>query len=90
MTEQQQFADDLINLIDRAFENAFRKRIEGISETELLIEHDIEAAYCMVDESLQQTARKSITAAVRAVDANISFHEARAYLDSLLRNEVHA
>jgi UDP-N-acetylglucosamine transferase subunit ALG13 len=86
--ELDQFADKLIDLIDRTFHNAYLKRMAGVTETELLIDHDIEAAYHDVDVSVRHAARKTILSACRAVDSAIPFHHAHEFLIDQLHAEI--
>jgi hypothetical protein len=89
MTDVNQlFADDLIDLIDRTFQNAYVARMSGKSETELIIEHDIEAASENVDDNVQDCARKTIMCAVRAVDNQIGFHTAHERLIDQVKGKV--
>lgn len=91
MTEEQEqraFADHLIAQIDSTFQRAYVSRINGMSEDEMLIYHDIEAAYRGVDKHVVETCRKTIRSAVKAVDSKVPFDQAHQYLVDQLHEHV--
>jgi hypothetical protein len=73
ITEQQEAADQLVQLIMRTFFFSYFSRMNGMTLDELLISHDIEAAGCGADTKLQQTARLAIRSAVNAVDKGVPY-----------------
>jgi hypothetical protein len=85
---QEKFAEDLISLIERTFIRAYTSRINGMTEDEMLIFHDIEAAARNVDKTIVQTCRATIRCAVRAVDSKVQFDQAHQYLVDQLRSKV--
>lgn len=59
-----------------------------MSLDELLIEHDIEAAGVGVDEHLAETGRRTIRAAVKAVDTRLPYHPSHDFLIGKIRGTV--
>jgi hypothetical protein len=86
--QERKFADDLISKIDLTFQRAYYAHINGVSETELLIDFDIEAAWANVDKHIVSVGRKTIKSAVSAVDKRLPFDLAHQYLVDRLHKRV--
>ena len=85
---QEKFAEDLIALIERTFHRAFVARINGVTQEQMIIEHDIEAAYRCIDKTIAETGRLTIQSAVKAVDARVPFNQAHDFLINQLKTRV--
>lgn len=80
--------EELLGMITRAFYYAYMSHASGTPEVDMIIEFDIEAAYCEVDKHSQSVVRKTIKAACRAVDECIGLEVAHEYLNTQLRDEI--
>ena len=85
---QAQFAADLAHQISRTFFRAYWSHANGMSEDELLIEHDIEAAAANIDKHVAETCRRTISTAVKAVDRNVPYLIALVYLMQRLDTRI--
>ena len=86
--KEREFAGQMMTLIMRSFFNAYYMHANGVGETELLIDYDIEAAYNEVDEHLRDTIRNTIKSAVKAVDNGVDYATAQSYLNSQLNHRI--
>jgi hypothetical protein len=86
--ERAQLTNDLADLVRATFMHAYRKRLCGASEQELIIEHDIEAAYEGIDERVRETARCAIHTAVIAAEHGIPFAQACELLSQQIEESV--
>ena len=84
------FADELVGMVGKTFFRAYYSRANGMTEEEMLIDHDIEAAFHGVDKHLAETARRTIRAAVKAVEGGVPYHVASTYLLAQLRDRIGA
>jgi hypothetical protein len=88
MRRRAQLTNDLAALVRVTFMHAYRKRLCGVSEQELIIEHDIEAAYEDIDEQVRTTARCAIHTAVTAAERGIPFAQACEQLSQQIEKSV--
>jgi len=85
---QEKFAEDLLSLIETTFLRAYNSRVAGMTIDEMLIYHDIEAAASNVDKSVIDTCRRTIQTAVKAVDCQVAYDDAHAYLVDQLQSRL--
>lgn len=82
------FAADFVEILIRTFFFAYYSHLNGVSESELLIDFDIEAAYTCTDKQVAESQRTTIKAAVIAVDARVPFCVAQHHLRSQLTRHI--
>jgi hypothetical protein len=80
-----EFGERLIKSLLIVFTDAYRLHATGVTETELLIQHDIFAAASDHHPSIKSGHRKALLSAVAAVDKGVPYPVASAYLEKQLR-----
>jgi hypothetical protein len=88
MNSTEEFADDLKRLIMHIFFFSYFAHANGMSETELIIDYDIEAAYNNTDMHVQNSCRRTIKSACDAVDEGVPYNDAHGYLNEQLDNRI--
>jgi hypothetical protein len=88
LDDPRQFAEQLVVFIDRTFQHAYCARMIGVTETELLIDLDIDAAYHGTEPHILDVIRKTVKNAVRAVDAHVDYPLAHKFLLTQLRTHI--
>jgi hypothetical protein len=78
--EQREFAQQLTCSIALTFRKAYMMSLLGISEAQMLVDYDIQAAVSDSDPEIIETGRCTIKAAVRAVEERIPFRRAHEHL----------
>ena len=81
------FSERLVKSLLSVFTDAYKLHAQGVTETELLIQHDIFAAASDHHKTIKDGHRKALLAAVAAVDDGVPLPLARAYLEVQLRNK---
>lgn len=85
--ERERIAN-ITSMVMTTFFNAYYLHANGVSEAELLIDHDITAAGSDLCADLATASRNTVKAAVAAYDERIPFDEARAHLAQRLVRHI--
>jgi hypothetical protein len=78
--DEKLYALQLLSHITHVFHKAFCQHRLGYSQEDITLEHDIDAAYNLLDESVLVVSRNAIKAACQAVDDGIPYFIASSYL----------
>jgi hypothetical protein len=87
-TYSPEFGERLIKSLLTIFTQAYGAHLNGATETELLIQHDIFAAASDHHKTIKDGHRKALLSAVSAVDTGVPFPVAHAYLEKQLRTQL--
>ena len=82
------FGERLTKSLLTVFTDAYQLHANGVSETELLIQHDIFAAASDHHDTIKDGHRKAILSAIAAVDEGVPLPLARAYLEVQLQRKI--
>lgn len=88
LKQQKRFARKMSEAMTRTFFEAYFRRQRGCSLEQMLLEHDIEAAYDLVPNEIQETMRTTIKNACRAVDAQVPYPDALAWMINQIEERI--
>jgi hypothetical protein len=86
--DPRKFAEELVTSLCNTFVDVYRLHANGMTETELLIQHDIYAAASEHAQVIKDAHRKALKSAVAAVDEHVPMPVALVYMRRNLHRKM--